>query len=310
MTLIILVVMSLILFTVYAREGESGPLHTVQLGAAEVLRPLRSVASTIVKPIDALGTMAGNVLDKNNAEQSLKKKKIQNKELAAQNVDLEQENERLRQLVNGTKKSYTYSPLAQVVAPIGGQFTERIVINVGSDDGVKPEQAVVVGKNTFVGRTTGRVTAHTAEVMLITDQNFQAGVRILPHATGKPSQKSPAAGGSTTGETTMETTTPERTNQETTTGTSNESTAEGLLGTTSEGYLGVELVDVSASVSQGDYVVTSGRAGDRRLLFPPGLLAGTVESVAQQDIDQYKKIVVTPAVQPDELQEVRVITNW
>lgn len=308
-TLIILVVTSLILFTVYAREGESGPLHTVQLGAAEVLRPLRSLTSTIVKPIDSLGATFGNIMDKNKAESSLKKEKIQNKELKAQNVDLEQENERLRQLVNGTKKPYKYAPLAQVVAPIGGQFTDRIIINVGSDDGVKPEQAVVVGKSTLVGRTTGRVTAHTAEVMLITDQNFEAGVRILPHSTGQK----PNAEKTTAGETTSETTIPERTTTapETTTPASEQPpTAEGLLETTSDGYLGVGLVDVSASVSQGDFVVTSGRAGDKKLLFPPGLLVGTVESVSSQDIDQYKKIVVTPAVQPDDLQEVRVITDW
>jgi rod shape-determining protein MreC len=37
---------------------------------------------------------------------------------------------------------------------------------------------------------------------------------------------------------------------------------------------------------------------------------GTVESVSSQDIDQYKKIVVEPAMNPDDLQEVRVITDW
>lgn len=77
-----------------------------------------------------------------------------------------------------------------------------------------------------------------------------------------------------------------------------------------EGYLGVDYVDLSAGAEQGDFVVTSGRAGERELLFPPGLLVGTIESVSSQDIDQYKKIVVTPAVKADELQEVRVIIDW
>jgi rod shape-determining protein MreC len=67
---------------------------------------------------------------------------------------------------------------------------------------------------------------------------------------------------------------------------------------------------LSSRAEEGDYVVTSGRAGARQLLFPPGLFVGTVESVSSQDIDQYKKIVVEPAMNPDDLEEVRVITDW
>jgi rod shape-determining protein MreC len=67
---------------------------------------------------------------------------------------------------------------------------------------------------------------------------------------------------------------------------------------------------LSSRAEKGDYVVTSGRAGDRELLFPPGLFVGTIESVSSQDIDQYKKIVVEPAMDADDLEEVRVITEW
>ena len=56
--------------------------------------------------------------------------------------------------------------------------------------------------------------------------------------------------------------------------------------------------------------MTSGRAGDKELLFPPGLYVGKVESVSSQDIDQFKKIVVEPAMNPQDLEEVRVITDW
>ena len=85
---------------------------------------------------------------------------------------------------------------------------------------------------------------------------------------------------------------------------------EGLLRTSWEGYLGVDYVDLDAGAVQGDFVVTSGRAGNRELIFPPGLLVGTVESAISQDIEQYMKIVVTPTVQADDLQEVRVIVSW
>jgi rod shape-determining protein MreC len=45
-------------------------------------------------------------------------------------------------------------------------------------------------------------------------------------------------------------------------------------------------------------------------LFPPGLLVGTVESASSQDIEQYKKIVVDPSVNLDDLEDVRVIVDW
>ena len=37
---------------------------------------------------------------------------------------------------------------------------------------------------------------------------------------------------------------------------------------------------------------------------------GKVESVSSQDYDQFKNIVVEPAMDPQDLQEVRVITDW
>jgi rod shape-determining protein MreC len=277
--LIILCVASLALFTIYVKEGDSGPLHTVQLGASEVLRPVRGLLGLAASPFSAASERVGNVM---NAEEKreLEEKVLEYEEGAAEAARLRQENERLRQLLDGQRPSFTYSPLASVVAPVGGQLTQRVKINVGTNDGVQPEQPVVVGNNTLVGRTTNQVTPNTAEVLLITDQSFAAGVRIVPPSGSEEDDSSDDLHG------------------------------EGLLRTSWEGYLGVDYVDLSAEVEQGDFVATSGRAGDRELLFPPGLLVGTVESVSSQDIDQYKKIVVTPAVKAKDLQEVRVITDW
>jgi rod shape-determining protein MreC len=284
--LIILCLTSLVLFTIYVKEGDSGPLHTVQLGAAEVLRPVRGLFGLAASPFSAVSERVQGVIDLSEKKE-LEEKALEYEEGAAEAARLRQENERLRQLLNGQQRSFTYSPLAQVVAPVGGQLTERVVINVGTNDGIKPEQPVIVGDNILIGRTTNRVTPNTAEVLLITDQNFAAGVRILP---------------------------PKATEEESTSGKKPDLAAnshgEGLLRTSWEGYLGVDYVDLSAKAEQGDFVVTSGRAGDRELLFPPGLLVGTVESVSSQDIDQYKKIVAAPIVKADDLQEVRVIVDW
>jgi len=291
--LFILSVVSVALFTVYVKEGDCahqqascGPLHTVQLGAAEVLQPARSVFATLFDPLQRASESVQGALD-NSEEQRLERELRDTQALAAEASRLERENATLRELLKGQRATYEYGPLARVVAPVGDQFTQRIVINVGTEDGVESNRPVVIGENTLIGRTT-EVSKHTAQVMLLTDQMFAAGVRIIPPAKFDPtsSELSPAV--------TAE----------------NISYGQGLLKTNLEGYLGVDLVPQSARTERGDFVVTSGRAGDKELLFPPGLYVGKVESVSSQDIDQFKNIVVDPAIDPQDLEEVRVIVDW
>jgi rod shape-determining protein MreC len=291
--LVILCVASLALFTVYVKEADSGPLHTIQLGASEVLRPVRGLFGLAASPFGAVSERVRGVLNVSEKEE-LEGKVREYEEEAAEAARLRQENERLRRLLNGQQASFRYAPLARVVAPVGGQLTERVVINIGTNDGVKPEQPVVAGDNILIGRTTDRVTPNTAEVLLVTDRNFAAGVQVLPPKA--PEGESTTARVSTTSR------------QDS--ASAGSSHGEGLLRTNWEGYLGVDYVDLSAKAEKGDFVVTSGRAGNRELLFPPGLLVGMVESVSSQDIDQYKKIIVTPAVKAEDLQEVRVIVDW
>jgi rod shape-determining protein MreC len=284
--LFILCVASLVLFTIYVKEGDGGPLHTVQLGAAEVLKPVRGVVGAAAAPIGEATGKVENAFD-TSEEDRLRRQVLESEELAAQASRLERENARLRELLRGERPFYEYGPLARVIAPVGDQFTERIQIDVGSEDGIGADMPVVIGENTLVGRTT-EVSRSTTEVMLVTDQMFAAGVRIIP-----PAQFDPASGELSPAVTADDV-----------------SYGEGLLRTNLEGYFGVDYVELSDRAEEGDYVVTSGRAGDRELLFPPGLLVGTIESVSSQDIEQYKKIVVDPAMNPDDLEEVRVIVDW
>ena len=284
--LFILCLASLVLFTIYVKEGDGGPLHTVQLGAAEVLKPVRGVVDAAAAPIGEATEKVENAFD-TSEEDRLRRQVLKSEELAAQASRLERENARLRELLRGERTFYEYGPLARVIAPVGDQFTERIQIDVGSEDGIEADMPVVIGENTLVGRTT-EVSRSTAEVMLVTDQMFAAGVRIIP-----PARFDPASGELSPAITAEDV-----------------SYGEGLLRTNLEGYFGVDYVDLSSRAEEGDYVVTSGRAGERELLFPPGLLVGTVENVSSQDTVQYKNIVVDPAMDPDDLEEVRVIVDW
>ena len=127
-TLLILCVASLALFTAYVKEGDCeqggdcGPLHTVQLGAAEVLQPIRSVFGTVFSPVTNTGERVMGAFD-NSREQELEREVRETEELAAQASRLERENADLRELLKGQRWAYEYGPLAQVVAPVGDQFT-------------------------------------------------------------------------------------------------------------------------------------------------------------------------------------------
>ncbi|MEJ7842017.1 MAG: rod shape-determining protein MreC [Rubrobacter sp.] len=287
-----LCMVSLVLFTVYVKEGdcsvqgECGPLHTVQLGAAEILQPVRGVVGALFSPIRETADRVGHAFD-NSEEEQLRVRVRDTEALAAQASRLERENDRLRGLLNGQRVAYEYGPLARVVAPVGDQFTERIVIDVGTEHGIKDNQPVVVGENTLVGRTTD-VSRNTAQVLLLTDRMFAAGVRIVP-----PAEFDPASGDISPAVT-----------------AENVPYGQGMLKTSLEGYLGVDYVNRGLRTEEGDYVVTSGRAGGRDLLDPPGLYVGSVESVTSQDIDQFKKIVVDPATNANDLEDVRVIVGW
>lgn len=269
---------ALVLFTVYVREGDSGPLHTVQLGAYEVLRPVRAAVSSAFSPLaDAVGGVSGG------REAELGRELRDYREQASRAAALAEENERLRRMLDGERPGYEYAPLAEVVSPVGEQFTKRMVIDLGSEQGVESGQPVVVGERTLVGLTTDRITAETAEVMPVGDPRFAAGVRIVPPETGSTED-----------------------------GESLEAAplAEGLLRTDWREELVVEYVDREARAEEGDFVVTSGRAGERRLLFPPDLLVGEVSSVGSEDIDQYQQISIEAAERADDAQQVRVVLDW
>lgn len=270
---------ALLLFSVYVREGGSGPLHTVQLGAYEMLTPVREVAGTAISPVSSAADSVSAALD-TSEEQRLRSELSEARDQASLASSLEEENERLRRMLEGERGGYEYSPLARVLSPVGEQFTERMVIGVGAADGVESGQPVVLAERTLIGRTTDQITEDTAEVRLVNDPNFAAGVRIVPPADGEQSEDSEAP------------------------------SAEGLLRTDWRGDLGVEYVSRDARVEEGDYVVTSGRAGEFALLFPPDLLLGTVSSARSEDIDQYQQVEVDVAGRPDDAQQVRVILDW
>jgi rod shape-determining protein MreC len=123
--LFVLCLVCIVLFTVYVKEGDCaqerascGPLHTVQLGAAEILQPARSVFAALFEPLQRAGESVQGAFD-NSKEQRLESELRNAQALAAEASRLERENARLRELLKGERSTYEYGPRAPGGAPGG-----------------------------------------------------------------------------------------------------------------------------------------------------------------------------------------------
>jgi rod shape-determining protein MreC len=70
--------------------------------------------------------------------------------------------------------------------------------------------------------------------------------------------------------------------------------------------LQLQFVQENTDVQAGDTVITSGLGGN----FPKGLLIGRVSKVAGGQNDLFKTIAIDPAIRPDTLEEVLVMTSF
>lgn len=79
----------------------------------------------------------------------------------------------------------------------------------------------------------------------------------------------------------------------------------GIAAGNSIGPLKVQYMSATASVKEGDRIVTSGMSD----IFPKGVLVGTVRSVSKKDYDIFQKVSINPAVNFSRLDKVFVIAK-
>lgn len=72
------------------------------------------------------------------------------------------------------------------------------------------------------------------------------------------------------------------------------------------GYCKLSYLSGSSAVTNGDFVITSGAGG----VFPKGLIIGTVEEVKTEQANVSLYAVVKPVVNPKEINQVMVITQF
>jgi len=175
---VVLVLVSLALLTVYFRESSGGSLHGLQSTGSSVLRPFEVAANRVAQPFrDAAGWLGG--LSSARSENKKLRQKLadaQRKLIAYQAAQAE--NRQLKRLLGyegSPSFPQDYRGIATgVIARSTGQFDQRVVVGVGSSNGVRRFDPVVT-QDGLVGQVT-RVYTRVSQVTLITDESSYVSV--------------------------------------------------------------------------------------------------------------------------------------
>jgi rod shape-determining protein MreC len=267
--LALLVVLSLILLTAYFGEAPSGGLHSLQSGFLTVVSPIQDGANKALKPVRDLFGWFGSTLHA----------KSQNKELRKQldriraELTARQSNERsYRELLKLYRLDNTLSiaDYNPVTATVVYQSPNIWYSTVIIDKG--SSSGVRVNDPVIDGEAligkVTRVASDGALVSLITDSEVEVTAKIS--ATGAVGILQPQVG--------------------------------------EPGRLLMQYLSSSASVTRGDYVVTSGTVSSKGdSLYPKGIPIGQVTSVDEQS--PFKPVSVSPLADLHNLDVVQVLTS-
>jgi rod shape-determining protein MreC len=195
------------------------------------------------------------------------------RERAAYNF-VEAENERYKEALGFTerqKQLYDYRyRIAQIVGISSNPVDRTIKINLGSRDGIQTDMAVTTTDGSLVGLVS-RVSEFTSTVEPITNMDIasDSSVQIAATVYGK------------------------------------EKESFGIIDSydSNTGMLQMSKIDENDPMAPGDQVITSGLG----LVFPRGILIGTLVDRQVGDFGLTQKATVKPAANFDHLREVFVV---
>lgn len=172
----LLLLASLTLITLDLRSDSS--LDGLRKLGASVVSPFQSAGRALVNPVAGFFDNVGRMW---NAISEVDRLKDENNKLRAELIAERDTTGRLKQfdrLLNTAGKGGYKVVSAQVVAiSSGAGLTDTLSIDVGFDDGVRPDMTVMTGDG-LVGRVI-KVQRRTSTVLLLTDPTFSVGVRLV-----------------------------------------------------------------------------------------------------------------------------------
>ena len=175
--LALLIVGSFALLTLTYGQGSNG----IQRGVTAVFAPISSVLDRALKPARDLINWVDETFDARGKNHKLEGEVQQLRKEVVGAKSAIAENEELRAMAKLDRKGAIPAGSTVTGRVIGMSPTvwfEDVMIDVGSGDGVKVNDAVVDGDG-LVGRVTS-VAGGTSKVTLISDHSTAVGIRVVP----------------------------------------------------------------------------------------------------------------------------------
>ena len=167
----VLLIAAIVLITLDFRDGGASPVRSV---GADVFGPIERVTHDVTDPVASL---VDSITGGPSAQGTIASLQRQNAQLRAElsAAQLSQAaRKQLAQLLQLDAGGYRFVP-ANVIAA-GGGFSDTVTLDVGSKDGIKPDETVLNGSG-FVGTVT-QVSADTSTVLLASDASSVVGVQM------------------------------------------------------------------------------------------------------------------------------------
>lgn len=170
-----LLVASLVLGGVYAREGEGGPLHTVQAVVGMATAPLQTVGSGIAYAEEAAGDAVTNATANADTLTALQQENAQLRAQLAEMTEYQSEAQRLQALLDLHDRYSLEGVTGRVIGKSPDAWDRIVTLDVGSNSGVELGLPAI-GSSGVVGQVV-EVTPLTCKVRLMADP--RSGVSVL-----------------------------------------------------------------------------------------------------------------------------------
>ena len=176
-TCIVLLVVSLVMFTASVREGDSGGVFSTTRGIwMTITTPIRWVGGALTAPFEGLG----NVIDNLTADQEhLSDLKAENERLIARNAELEEAEQTARRLESllGLQSLYNLqSTAARIISGSTDSWSSTVTIDKGTSAGLAVGMPVT-DSNGAIGQIV-KCGPTSSTVRLITDENSAVSAMI------------------------------------------------------------------------------------------------------------------------------------
>ena len=167
---VILVVLSLVMFTASVREGDAGGVFTTARGAwMTITTPIRWVGGALTTPFQGLGNIFANLTAD---QQRLSDLKAENERLVARNAELEEYEQTAHRLESllGLQSLYNLKSVgARIISGSTDSWSSTVTIDKGSTSGLAVGMPVT-DANGAIGQII-KCGPTSSTVRLITDEN-------------------------------------------------------------------------------------------------------------------------------------------